>query len=234
MYCLFVRIADLFVSIQGEGKLAGVPSAFVRASGCNLRCVWCDTPYASWTPDGGEQAIGPIMDWLRSAGCSHVVLTGGEPMIQGDVEELCAAVTADGRHLTLETAGTIFKPVEISLLSLSPKLANSTPRESEGGRYARAHEAGRLNFEAMQHLIEAAPDRQIKFVVTSESDVAEIEQVLSGLRGWRREDVMLMPEGTDADTLSARGKWLVEICKRSGYRFCPRLQIHLFGNRRAT
>ena len=229
-----VQIADLFSSIQGEGKLAGLPSAFVRASGCNLRCAWCDTPYASWNPEGGERSVGEIIDWLRAAGSSHVVLTGGEPMIQADVEELCAAVMGDGRHLTIETAGTVFRPVRMSLLSLSPKLANSTPHFREQGRFARAHESGRLSFEAMQKLIDLAPDRQIKFVVTSESDLEEIEQILARLRGWRREDVMLMPEGTDTATLDARAGSLVELCKRTGYRFCPRLHIHLFGNTRAT
>jgi 7-carboxy-7-deazaguanine synthase len=229
-----VRIADLFVSIQGEGKLAGIPSAFVRASGCNLRCVWCDTPYASWDPEGGEMPVGEIMDWLRETGCAHVVLTGGEPLIQQDVQELCAAIVADGSHLTIETAATVFRLLPMSLLSLSPKLGNSVPHEREQGRFARAHDAVRLNFEAMQQLLEAAPDRQIKFVVTAESDLEEIEQVLSRLSGWRKEDVMLMPEGIDAQTLQSRAPWLVEVCKRTGYRFCPRLHIQLFGNQRAT
>jgi 7-carboxy-7-deazaguanine synthase len=79
-----VPISETFVSIQGEGKLAGVPSYFVRVSGCNLRCAWCDTPYASWEPDGGARTIDRVVEEARSAasrGVRHAVLTGGEPMM---------------------------------------------------------------------------------------------------------------------------------------------------------
>lgn len=229
-----MKISELFQSIQGEGKLAGFPSAFVRTSGCNLRCVWCDTPYASWNPEGGEQTVGQIMDWVRAAGRSHVVLTGGEPMIQPEIEALSEALMQDGRHVTIETAGPVFKPVRMSLLSLSPKLANSTPHQRESGRFARVHEERRLDFEAMQRLIDLAPDRQIKFVVTAESDLEEIESILARLHGWERGDVLLMPEGTDIETLDKRNGWLRELCRRTGYRFCPRLHIELYGNTRGT
>ena len=224
----------MFHSIQGEGKLAGVPSAFVRASGCNLRCVWCDTPYASWQPEGGQKSVGEIVGFCRDAGAKHVVLTGGEPVIQAEAEALCDALSAEGFHVTLETAGTIFKPLKIDLLSLSPKLANSTPWQREGGRFARIHDEKRLNFDAMQKLIDAAPDVQIKFVVAAEDDLAEIELVLSKLRGWEPSDVLLMPEGTDAATLDARSAWLAAACVRTGFRYCQRLHVYLYGNTRGT
>ena len=229
-----MKISELFYSIQGEGKLSGVPSAFVRSSGCNLRCVWCDTPYASWSPEGGEKSVAEVVAWAAGTGARHAVFTGGEPVIQADATDLCAALSDAGLHVTLETAGTVFKPLRINLLSLSPKLANSTPWQREGGRFARIHNEKRLNFDAMQRLIDAAPNLQLKFVVAAEGDLSEVEFVLSMLRGWEPADVLLMPEGTNAATLDARSDWLAEACKRTGFRFCPRLHVYLYGNARGT
>src|SRR3954447_5882164 len=98
-----MKLSELFYSIQGEGKLVGVPSVFVRASGCNLRCVWCDTPYASWNPEGPERSVEEIVADVETFGAKHVVLTGGEPMIMGDVGELAEALRSRGRHITVET-----------------------------------------------------------------------------------------------------------------------------------
>ena len=132
-----MKVAEVFYSIQGEGKLAGVPSFFVRASGCNLRCSWCDTDYASWNPEGREMPVSEILDAWREHRCKYVVLTGGEPMIMPDIELLCDALDAAGHHITLETAATVFKPVKIELASLSPKLSNSTPWQRDAGRFVR-------------------------------------------------------------------------------------------------
>src|SRR3954454_23507399 len=136
-----MKVSELFYSIQGEGKLLGVPSVFVRASGCNLRCTWCDTPYASWEPEGDDVPVDEIVrrvlravdsSPLIAAGGSSpvpappVVITGGEPMIMPDVVDLCAVLKAHGCHVTMEPAATVYKPVIIDLASLSPKLANST------------------------------------------------------------------------------------------------------------
>ena len=133
-----MRLAELFHSIQGEGKLAGVPSVFVRASGCNLRCVWCDTPYASWDPEGDDVPVDEIVRRVALFDCRHVVLTGGEPMIMPDIGALCDALKAwrDDCHITIETAATVYRPLKLDLASLSPKLSNSTPWDREGGRFA--------------------------------------------------------------------------------------------------
>src|SRR5687767_1882561 len=194
-----MRVAELFYSIQGEGKLTGVPSAFVRASGCNLRCSWCDTPYASWDPQGDDIAVGEIVRRVSEIGAKHVVLTGGEPMIMPDIEPLCDALKTRGHHLTIETAATVFKPVKLDLASLSPKLSNSTPHEREGGRFAAAHERQRLNVPGIQQFIDTSPDFQLKFVVADETDLTEIDQILSQLNRWQPSDVLLMPEGTTTE-----------------------------------
>jgi 7-carboxy-7-deazaguanine synthase len=229
-----MKIAELFFSIQGEGKLVGVPSVFVRASGCNLRCAWCDTPYASWDPEGDELSVEKIVEQVAAHPAKHVVLTGGEPMIMPDVVPLAAALRSRGYHITVETAATVYKDIAVDLASLSPKLANSTPTEREGGRFARSHERLRMNVPVIQQFIDASPDFQLKFVVSSESDLAEIEQILGHLRGWQPADVLLMPEGTDQPTLDSRAGWLADVCKRTGFRYCPRLHVALYGNTRGT
>jgi len=225
-----MRLAELFHSIQGEGKLAGVPSVFIRASGCNLRCVWCDTPYASWEPEGEDVPVERIIRQVGQYPARHVVVTGGEPLIMPDVQDLCAALRQRGLHVTVETAATVYKPLDLDLASLSPKLANSTP----AGRHAQMHERLRLNLPVIQRFIDESPEFQLKFVVTGESDLQEIDGILGGLRNWRNEDVLLMPEGTDAATLRGRGAWVVEVCKRRGFRYCPRLHVELYGHRRGT
>jgi 7-carboxy-7-deazaguanine synthase len=229
-----MKLAELFYSIQGEGKLVGVPSVFVRASGCNLRCVWCDTPYASWSPEGEDVPVEQIVDRVREFPARHVVLTGGEPMIMPDIATLCDLLKAEGYHITIETAATVYEPVKLDLASLSPKLSNSTPHDREGGRFARAHEQQRLNLPVIQQFIDAAPDFQLKFVVSGERDIDEIESILSGLKRWTAADVLLMPEGTDPGILADRSGWVAELCRKKGFRFCPRLHISLYGNRRGT
>src|SRR3954466_10471312 len=102
-----MRISEIFHSIQGEGKLVGVPSVFVRASGCNLRCVWCDTPYASWEPEGKVMSAAEIVAAVLLHKATHTVVTGGEPMIMPDIVELCDALKAAGQHITMETAATV-------------------------------------------------------------------------------------------------------------------------------
>jgi 7-carboxy-7-deazaguanine synthase len=229
-----MRIAEIFHSIQGEGKLTGVPSVFVRASGCNLRCVWCDTPYASWDPEGDDVAVDEIAQRVIALCAKHVVVTGGEPMIMPDVAELCAQLRGAGKHITIETAATVWKPVAVDLASLSPKLSNSTPWERDGGRFAEAHDRQRLNFEVIQKFIDTSPAFQLKFVVSDKKDLAEIEAILSKLRNVQPDDVLLMPEGIDAATLASRAPWIADVCKRTGYRYCPRLHVELYGNTRGT
>lgn len=229
-----MRLAEVFFSIQGEGKLMGVPSAFVRASGCNLRCVWCDTPYASWQPEGEDVPVSAIVQRVEKFPDRHVVITGGEPMIMPDLAELCDALKARNYHITIETAATVFAPVKLDLASLSPKLSNSTPTQREGGRFARVHEDKRLNVEVIQQLMDTSPDFQLKFVVCQPADLREIRDLLKRLKGWMPSDVQLMPEGIDSATLDERSGWISDICKEEGFRFCPRLHVLLYGNRRGT
>jgi len=229
-----MRIAEIFHSIQGEGLLAGVPSIFIRTSGCNLRCHWCDTPYASWKPEGPEMSVEEILKKLSKWNCDHVVLTGGEPMIAPDLTELANVLKIQKKHITIETAGTILpNGIPCDLASLSPKLSNSTPSPERDSAWAKKHETTRLQPEVISDWIRKYPF-QLKFVVSSENDLVEIKNLLSRLPPVPSDRILLMPEGIDVKTLATRSPWLVDICKREGFRFTPRLQIELFGHTRAT
>jgi 7-carboxy-7-deazaguanine synthase len=228
-------ISETFVSLQGEGSRTGAPSTFIRVSGCNLRCRWCDTPYASWSPEGGKRTVASLAQ-EASRGPLDVVITGGEPMIFDQIEPLCRELRAAGKHITIETAGTVFRELACDLMSISPKLSNSTPRNDPrdpAGAWESRHEERRLNFGALQQLIDRYPDRQLKFVVMTAADLAEIERVLAGLTGWRPEEVFLMPEGT-APKAPGEVSWVVRACLERGWRYAHRLHIDLFGNTRGT
>lgn len=229
-----MRIAETFHSIQGEGKLTGVPSFFIRVSGCNLRCHWCDTPYASWRAEGEDVAPEELLEQVRASGCGHVVVTGGEPVIMPGIDELCGLLARDGRHVTLETAGTVFRALPVDLLSLSPKLSSSTPRDDGAGAMRVQHERQRINLGALQRWIDTAAEVQMKFVIQSPRDLEEMQSLLGLLRHWRAEDVLLMPEGTDPVTLQQRSLWLIEACKERGYRFCQRLHVMVWGQKRGV
>ncbi|MDA0859127.1 MAG: 7-carboxy-7-deazaguanine synthase QueE, partial [Verrucomicrobia bacterium] len=163
-----MRIAEIFHSIQGEGLLAGVPSIFIRTSGCNLRCDWCDTSYASWKPEGPEMSIQEILKKTSPWDCHHIVLTGGEPMIAPDLPELATALKKQKKHITIETAGTILPHgIPCDLASLSPKLTNSTPSAERDPAWAKKHEANRLQPEVISDWIRNY-NFQLKFVVSSE------------------------------------------------------------------
>jgi 7-carboxy-7-deazaguanine synthase len=227
-----MKVAEIFHSIQGEGMLAGVPSVFVRVSGCNLRCTWCDTPYTSWEPEGREMTISEVINEVRAFGAAHAVVTGGEPMLFADTVELTRELKALGMHITIETAGTVDQPVTCDLMSISPKLANFTPRERDGGRFAQQHARLRFQPNVLRRLMADYP-YQLKFVVASPDDLEEIKAI-RGAIGADRERVLLMPEGTTPEALRERSLWLVDVCKSEGVRYCPRLHVELWGNRRGV
>ncbi|HMD52951.1 MAG TPA: 7-carboxy-7-deazaguanine synthase QueE, partial [Phycisphaerae bacterium] len=116
-----MKIAEIFYSIQGEGKFIGTPSTFIRTSGCNLRCTWCDTPYASWSPKGENMDVDEILAKVQENEPKHVVVTGGEPMIQPELPVLIEKLRALGKFVTVETAGTVWQDIPMDLASVSPK-----------------------------------------------------------------------------------------------------------------
>jgi len=244
-----MRIAELYASRQGEGLLTGTPSVFVRTSGCNLRCWFCDTPYTSWQPEGEDWSVEEILaeverlNWGRFETCqgfgrletcpTHAVITGGEPMLFAEMIPLCDSLAAAGWHITIETAGTLHLPVKCDLMSISPKLAGSTPSAQRAGKWSTRHERTRHQPEVIRRLT-SEYDYQLKFVIDTPADLGEVQAWLDEFPHVRTDRVLLMPQGTDIESLSRIGEWLEPYCREQGFVFCPRRHIEWYGATRGT
>lgn len=222
-------ISEIFHSIQGEGKLVGMPSIFIRTSGCNLRCTWCDTPYASWEPTGVTLEVDQILERVSDFSTKFVVLTGGEPMIAPEVDTLTHRLQAAGYHVTIETAGTVWREITCDLASVSPKTGNSTPHTRDGGRWVDRHERERINIDVIRRFMNRG-DYQLKFVVDTPADINEIDDLLTQLGPYDPANILLMPQGVTKEELDERSPWIINICKKRSFRFSPRMHISLFGN----
>jgi 7-carboxy-7-deazaguanine synthase len=222
-------IAETFTSIQGEGMLAGVPSFFIRTSGCNLRCAWCDTPYASWQPEGRRRSVVDLVAEAAASGCRHVVVTGGEPLLQRELRALTADLASAGHHITVETAGTLDPEFDCSLLSVSPKTENSDP----GGRFVKHHRSLRADPKPLLNLLSRHREHQLKFVVRDEDDLPEVLALVQRVSA-SPDRVLLMPEGRSAAEVATRQRLVAGLCLRHGFRYSPRLQLDLFGGGRGV
>ena len=215
------RIAECFFSIQGEGVTVGMPAVFIRLQGCSVGCRWCDTKY-SWDPAGGHQVtLEALVEEAAAFPCRRAVVTGGEPLESSLFTPLVEALKARGFTVEVETSGTLpphRAPVDQWNVSL--KLANSG-----------VPEARRINEEAIRAFL--GRSAWWKFVVTDQSDVAEVQQLLERF-ALPRERILLMPEGIRREELLERSLWVVEECRRHGFRYCPRLQILLWGAKRGV
>jgi 7-carboxy-7-deazaguanine synthase len=228
-----MRIAEIYKSIQGEGLLTGTTSVFVRASGCNLRCWFCDTPFASWKPEGVDLSVEEVLAQIEEWDCQHVVLTGGEPMLFAELIPLSLELRRRGRHVTIETAGTLYLPLECDLMSISPKLAGSVPRGERLARWRHRHEETRRRVDIVRQLV-AEHTYQIKFVVDTPDELSEIERDIADYGDVDPLRVLLMPQGTSPEELEQRRQWLEPYCESAGYVYCPRKQIEWFGAARGT
>jgi 7-carboxy-7-deazaguanine synthase len=236
-------INELFYSLQGEGKLAGVPTVFVRTSGCNLRCWFCDSYHTSWEPTHAEMSLERIVSEIREHDeAEHVVVTGGEPLIHESVVTLLDRLDELGYHTTVETNGTIYRDAPIDLASVSPKLASSTPtaeRDPKGdGEWEQRHEQRRIDVDALVRIVEEY-DTQLKFVVTDREDLTEIENLVERVRTAASvpvpdSDVLLMPEGATRAELDESRETVAELAMEHGYRYTPRLHVDLWNDAPGT
>ncbi len=231
---------EIFASLQGEGRSAGKPCAFVRLSRCNLACVWCDTAY-TWRFEGDNRPHRDDGAFERTAnqitlreedvaariaalGQPRLVITGGEPLLQGAALARMVALLPDVQ-IEIETNGTVAPAPALDALvhqyNVSPKLAHS------GNPAELALIPERLADWA------ANPRAMFKFVIAQSSDVDEVLALIA-THTIPRNRVWLMPEGRDSAALRARSIWLADICSKHELNFSDRLHIHLYGDTRGT
>jgi 7-carboxy-7-deazaguanine synthase len=241
-----MKISELFISIQGEGKRTGVPSFFIRTNFCNLRCKFpggnlCDTSYTSWNPEDsgnlGEVDLNYIIDKYKEKSVRDVVITGGEPAFQAEeLKILCSELKKLNAYITIETNGTLISGFTdyMDLASISPKLNSSIPFGTE---FEKSHSKNRINIDVLKDYNELFRndkfDIQWKFVVCSESDIGEIQDLQSKV-GFSNKDIWLMPEGITLEEINDKSKMVTELCLKYGYNFSGRLHINIWGNRRGV
>ncbi len=236
---------DIPGTIQGEGKLAGMPSLFVRLAGCNLRCEWilpdgskskCDTAYASFElVNVRQECVDVVARLVRNnlENISHVVITGGEPFLQANaLAEFCCDLKRNkGIHITIETNGTLFDndvANYVDLFSISPKLSYSL-----GGKSVEDLEIEVQRFIDFVNK-NKGKELQLKFVVSTKDNELEIKNFLSKLNYLDNSDVLIMPAGDSEELLSISSPVALTMAIKNGWRFCWRLHVSLFGNKKGV
>lgn len=231
-----MRIVEQFPTIQGEGKHVGVPTYFIRTTGCNLRCEWtnpdktttkCDTPYTSWKPERGEKLSVRYSDIPKNI--KHIVITGGEPTLQSDLGDIVKGFIEDNYAVTIETNGTRYMNIPGAFMSISPKLKSSYPLE---GSAWILHTKNNKFIEAISQYIKTN-EYQLKFVVNSKKDIKEILRLRDSLK-IPNDKIYLMPQGITQKQFKERQKDIFDLCIKYGFNYTPRLHIDIWGNKRGT
>lgn len=232
--------SGIFDTVQGEGKLTGYPSVFIRLSQCNLRCQWrnpdgsfttCDTPHTSFEPEtSNKMSVDEIVEKILAIDCDHVVVTGGEPYFQKEVTEIIDRLHESGKHVTVETNGTIYRKSKADLVSISLKLESSSTHPELGQR----HNKNRLNYQSLLQFIQSSPDFQFKFVINDIQDVHEILTIrneLEGRSGIKINDrIWVMPQGISVSQLDDKMLWLVDLCKTYKWKLTDRMHLRIWGH----
>ena len=237
-----INYSEIFFSIQGEGVLSGVPSIFFRTSGCPLKCWFCDTKYTSHSPEKNiittSKATSMIAKMMEVYNCDYLILTGGEPMSQHKaITTIIKKLREKNKniHITIETAGIIFEPMDIDLFSISPKLSGSGPTENqipEGKKWGEFHEKSRINIQALNQFI-GTGRYKFKFVVTNPKHICEIKELQQTL-SIPNDTIYLMPEGTTAKDIEQHQEFIVEECLKNGWRYSDRLHVRIWNDKRGV
>lgn len=232
-----------FYTIQGEGLHTGVPSIFMRLSGCNLRCEWknpdgstslCDTPYSSHEPEKLIKTVEEVVKDIEPMDCKYVVITGGEPFLQKNMAVLVSELKARNYYICIETNGSLYFENKADFMSISPKLSTSCVDSSKN---FESHNKKRLDQAAILSLCKNH-DFQLKFVVNSEVEMKEINELRifleeNGVSGVK-DKILLMPQAVTEEQLVAASLPLLELCKKYDYRFCDRLHIRIWNDKRGV
>jgi len=233
-----MQVLEIYQSKQGEGIWTGQPSVFVRLLGCPLRCRFCDTDYARHIVEEGETGSGAFLTPDEIVGrvllldLPHVVLTGGEPMMSAKIVTLTKLLKEFDYQITIETSGIFFHQVACDLMSISPKLCNTVPLDGEIA-LIQEHDRERSKPDVVQQFM-LRYNYQLKFVVDTKDDLHEIDEYLTYLHGVVPSRVLLMPQAVDAETMHQKAEWIEPFCHTRGYRYCPRMQLVWYGNKRGT
>lgn len=228
-----LEIAEMFYSIQGEGKYIGTPAIFLRTQGCVLNCSWCDT-YNVWRY-GTSYSYDEIWNFVRKylqpeINLVHIVLTGGEPLArQKELIPLINYIYQQTRmppFIEVETSGTI-APSEIagfiSHYNVSPKLKNS------GMEKIRRVKDDAMNFFGhMTNVATQSPHISFKFVVRDKMDVEEAQDTYILPYEINPDNVYLMAEASTREQLQEREPVVVELAKSFGYKYSTRLHLHIW------
>jgi len=223
-------ISEVYESYQGEGPFAETPSLFIRTSGCNLRCSFCDTPYTSWNPEGEQVSLDELASSVKASRAPHVVLTGGEPMLAPQLTELSEICRAESKVITIETAGTVDRSVECDLMAISPKLRNYTP---DHGSWSHRHDETRHQPAVIRSLFERY-DAILKFVIDRDLDVDEVVAYLEEFPEVDAQDVWLMPQARTQQELADKSDWVRTAAENRGFQFSSRLHVAKYGDVRGV
>ncbi len=170
-------ITEIFKSIQGESSYAGLPCSFIRTTGCNLRCVWCDTEYAFY---GGKQmSVDEVLQSIKPHGCALVEITGGEPLLHADVPELAAELLRGDHKVLIETSGAL----DISVL----------PHDVIKIMDIKCPESGMMETMDWKNLERLSPKDELKFVINSRTDYDWAVQILNRYQLHTQNLVLFSP-----------------------------------------
>ncbi len=224
-----MRISEIFYSIQGEGTNIGKPAIFIRLAGCHLRCVWCDSKF-TWDMKSGEKmSTMEIIKKIKKLNCRHLVITGGEPLIQQSgikellekLNEISANSTDSQQYYTeIETSGSLTPQINslIDQYNCSPKLSNSKNRP--------------INYQTS---LPKFPQEKTyyKFVIDKPNDLKELKHFMKKHK-LSQNKIILMPQGITREEIAKKSQWLAKICKKENWRYSTRLHIELWGNKRGV
>ncbi len=199
-----MRVTEIFHSIQGEGTRAGLPCVFVRFTGCDLRCVYCDPAYAFH--GGRDLTRAEILDQVGRFPCKLVLLTGGEPLLQRELPELARELLASGREVLVETHGQ--RPLD------------ALPREVVRIVDVKTPGSGEVTTD-FGYLDRLAPHDEVKFVVCSEDDWRWSLDVVRRQRLAGRVAILVSPVHGAVDPKDL-ARWILE----SGVPARMNLQLH--------